>query len=463
MKTGKDLIAEAVRLQPLLMEHSERNEELNALAPEVVEAIHEAGFVGMWVPKDLGGPELSPRESIELVAALAYADPATSWVTMAAALSTGTGGAYLHEDAPETVFGGKDRFPIIAGQGTRTGTVHEVEGGYSLTGDWSFGSGIRHADFIHTAAADPDTGKAYIFVLPVKEEYLDASSWDVMGLIGTGSIDYKLRDVFVPKAFGYDMFTETALRGGGIFRIGTIQFALLGHTGFAIGVGRRLLDELAKLAQAGKGRPGQLASDGAFLEEYGRMEARLRLVHAGVAGDRGEPRRRRLRGDDAAEDARAPRAQQHDVRGVRRDELRHQDGGDADHPSRSAQPLHPGHDGRLDARHVLAAGAARLRSRARRPRAERALGVPRPRPRPGLALVPTPPARSSGAGGVVAPRRSGTGGRMVGCRPNSSTSCGTARWRTRTGSSTAGCPAMRSPSADAGWRRSRRSRSPGAR
>ncbi|OJX65892.1 MAG: hypothetical protein BGO95_05600 [Micrococcales bacterium 73-13] len=280
MKTGKDLIAEAVRLQPLLMEHSERNEELNALAPEVVEAIHEAGFVGMWVPKDLGGPELSPRDSIELVAALAYADPATSWVTMAAALSTGTGGAYLHEDALETVFGGKDRFPIIAGQGTRTGTVHEVEGGYSLTGDWSFGSGIRHADFIHTAAADPDTGKAYIFVLPVKEEYLDASSWDVMGLIGTGSIDYKLRDVFVPKAFGYDMFTETALRGGGIFRIGTIQFALLGHTGFAIGVGRRLLDELAKLAQAGKGRPGQLASDGAFLEEYGRMEARLRAGEA---------------------------------------------------------------------------------------------------------------------------------------------------------------------------------------
>jgi len=280
MKTGKDLIAEAVRLQPLLMEHSERNEELNALAPEVVEAIHEAGFVGMWVPKDLGGPELSPRDSIELVAALAYADPATSWVTMAAALSTGTGGAYLHEDALETVFGGKDRFPIIAGQGTRTGTVHEVAGGYSLTGDWPFGSGIRHADFINTAAADPDTGKAYIFVLPVKEEYLDASSWDVMGLIGTGSIDYKLRDVFVPKAFGYDMFTETALRGGGIFRIGTIQFALLGHTGFAIGVGRRLLDELAKLAQAGKGRPGQLASDGAFLEEYGRMEARLRAGEA---------------------------------------------------------------------------------------------------------------------------------------------------------------------------------------
>jgi len=279
--TTRDMVAEAKKLQPLLMKNSELHEELNALSPEVVEAINQSGLIGMWVPKALGGAELSPRESIEAVAALAYADPATSWVTMAAALSTGTGGAYLHEDALETVFGGVgDRFPVIAGQGTRAGTVHEVEGGYSLSGDWSFGSGIKHADFIHTAAADPDTGKAYIFVLPVKEEYLDDSSWDVMGLIGTGSIDYKLRDVFVPKAFGYDMFTEDALRGGGIFAIGTIQFAILGHTGFAIGVGRRLLDELAKLAQAGKGRLGQIGSDGAFLEEYARMEARLRSAQA---------------------------------------------------------------------------------------------------------------------------------------------------------------------------------------
>src|SRR6188768_1242847 len=46
----------------------------------------------------------------------------------------------------------------------------------------------------------------------------------------------------------------------------SIQFALLGHTGFAIGVGRRLLDELLKLVQSGKGRPGQIAGDGAFLE-----------------------------------------------------------------------------------------------------------------------------------------------------------------------------------------------------
>ena len=278
--TTRDLVAEAVRLQPLLMEHSEEHERLNALHPEVVEAIHEAGFVGMWVPKELGGLELSPRESIETVAALTYADPATAWVTMASALATGTGGAYLEESAVPRIFPAGERFPIIAGQGTRLQTAKRVEGGFLLSGDWFFGSGIKHADWIHTAAADPETGQAYIFVLENKPEYWDESSWDVMGLIGTGSIDYSLRDVFVPEDQSYDMFTETALRGGDVFRIGTIQFALLGHTGFAIGVGRRLLDELVKLAQAGKGRPGQIAGDGAFLEEYARQEARLRGARA---------------------------------------------------------------------------------------------------------------------------------------------------------------------------------------
>ena len=276
----RDLVAEAVSLQPLLMEHSERHEQLNAISPEVIAAIHESGLIGMWVPKELGGAELAPRESIEAIAALTYADPATAWITMASALATGTGGAYLEESAVPKIFGDTSRFPVIAGQGTRVQTAKKVDGGFELTGDWFFGSGIKHADFIHTAAADPESGQAYIFVLENKPEYWDDNSWDVMGLLGTGSIDYHLRDVFVPDDQCYDIFTETAHRGGGIFGIGTIQFALLGHTGFAIGVGRRLLDELLKLVQSGKGRPGQIAGDGAFLEEYARQEAKFRGARA---------------------------------------------------------------------------------------------------------------------------------------------------------------------------------------
>jgi len=277
---ARDLIAEAKRLQPLLMEHSEEHDDLNALSPEVVSALHESGVFGAWVPKELGGEELGPLESIELISTLAYADPATSWVYMAASLATGTGGAYAGEHAIPTVFPKGERFPVIAGQGTRAGKATKTEGGYLLSGDWSFGSGLKHADFIHTAGVVEETGEAKIFLLPVNEEYNDESSWDVLGLKGTGSIDYKLREVFVPEEFTYDMFTEDALRGGWIYKLGTIHFSLIGHTSFAIGVGRRLLDELLKLVAAGKGRPGQISGDGAFLEEYARTEAKFRSAVA---------------------------------------------------------------------------------------------------------------------------------------------------------------------------------------
>ena len=277
--TKRDLVAEAVRIQPLLMENSQRHDELNALSPEVVEALHEAGLFGMWVPAELGGSELSPRESLEVISTLAYADPATAWVVMAAALATGTGGAYADERALPRLFGG-ERFPVIAGQGTRLGTAKVAEGGYLLSGDWSFGSGLKHSGWVHTAAAIPETGEARIFLLPVEHAQLDESSWDVLGLKGTGSIDYHLRDVFVPEEFSYDMMLEEPRRGGQLFSIGTIKFSALCHSGWAIGAGRRLLDEVLKLAQAGKGRAGQLAKDAGFHAEVAKIEGKFRAARA---------------------------------------------------------------------------------------------------------------------------------------------------------------------------------------
>ena len=47
---------------------------------------------------------------------------------MAAGLAVGTGAAYLGDEAVAELFGG-ERFPVIAGQGTRPGTAVEQDGG----------------------------------------------------------------------------------------------------------------------------------------------------------------------------------------------------------------------------------------------------------------------------------------------------------------------------------------------
>ena len=58
--------------------------------------------------------------------------------------------------------------------------------------------------------------------------------------------------------------------------------ALLGHTGFTLGIGRRVLDELVDHVRAGKGRPGTLAESEAFREDYALAEGRLRAARAFV-------------------------------------------------------------------------------------------------------------------------------------------------------------------------------------
>ena len=101
----------------------------------VVAALHREKLYGMWVPRVLGGGELGPVESLQVIENVAQGDPSAGWVLMAAALAIGTGGAYLGDAAAQELFG-PDRFPVIAGQGTRPGTAISVDGGYSLRGSW---------------------------------------------------------------------------------------------------------------------------------------------------------------------------------------------------------------------------------------------------------------------------------------------------------------------------------------
>jgi alkylation response protein AidB-like acyl-CoA dehydrogenase len=275
-----DLVKAARELQPLLREHAPAGEAAGRLTEPVADALHDTGLFGMWVPEPLGGAELDPLSSLEVVQALAEGDPSAAWVLMAAALATGTGGAYLGEEAVATMFTGP-RFPVVAGQGTRPGRAVRDGPGYRLSGSWSFASGIKHAQWIHTLGIVEDTGESRIFVLPVEHAEL-VDNWDVMGLRATGSIDYRIEDVHVPAGFTHHGPTETPVRGGNLFRLGIIHFALIGHSGWALGVARRMLDDLAALVASKSGRPATLAESPHFHATYGEAEARWHAARAFV-------------------------------------------------------------------------------------------------------------------------------------------------------------------------------------
>jgi alkylation response protein AidB-like acyl-CoA dehydrogenase len=274
-------IERAKRVGALARENFERSEELGQLAPPVAEALHSEGLLGMWVPRTLrGGLELDPVTSLEVIENVSYGDPSAGWVLMAASLAIGTGAAYLKDDAVKELFSGS-RLPVIAGQGTRPGIARHTKGGFNLSGSWSFASGIKHGTHIHTLGLIEGTHEARIFVLPVDKAKL-IDNWDVLGLRATGSIDYTTDNVFVPDAYTHMATTEEPLRGGDLYRIGIIGFAGLCHSGWACGIGRRVLDELIQVVAEKAGRPGTLADSASFQEGFANVEAVMRSARAFV-------------------------------------------------------------------------------------------------------------------------------------------------------------------------------------
>jgi alkylation response protein AidB-like acyl-CoA dehydrogenase len=242
--------------------------------------LHDAGVFRLGIPRDLGGYEASPRQVIEVIEKLSYADASTGWAVMALQMITGTTAAYQGAEATAALFadGG---YHLMAGQGTRLGTAKKVDGGYLLTGSWSFASGLPHASHIHTAALVPETGQALIFTFP-KEQASVVDNWDVMGLRATGSIDYSTEELFVPEAYTYDVATKDSVHGGALYRVGLANMSGINHAGWALGVGRRLLDELRTLARKKSGAPGASVDTDQFAAEYAKAEATLRSARAFV-------------------------------------------------------------------------------------------------------------------------------------------------------------------------------------
>jgi alkylation response protein AidB-like acyl-CoA dehydrogenase len=279
----EEMMARLGQLDPLLRAEAEGSEASGRLSPRVEEALHEVGVWDIGMPRELGGGEFTPRQQIAAVETLARADASTAWVVMAVEMITGATAAYLGEDAWRELtapYGGDVR---AAGQGTKPGRAVAVEGGYLVSGSWQFASGLYHATHIHTAALDEQAGEMLVFTLP-KEQATLVDNWDVMGLRATGSIDYHLDEVFVPAEYVYPGPTTQPRVGGGLYRLGVANLAGIGHTGWALGVARRLLDEMQAIAAAKTGTPGAGVDTAEFHADYARAEASLRAARAWRSG-----------------------------------------------------------------------------------------------------------------------------------------------------------------------------------
>lgn len=282
----------AREMRPVFAAQAAANEARGALTGETLKALSDGGFLGMWIPREFGGIEAAPLEALGVVEELSYADGSTGWVFMALQVAMGSAAAFLPADTAKALFG-KGHWPLIAGQGAANGSGVVDGRGFRLSGKWAYGSGLLHSEWIHTGATVIENGvqrmrpdgklpEVRIFILPVKQATL-RGNWDVLGLRATGSVDYTIDDVHVPEEFTHMQTANVPIHGGSIFTLAIYGISCIGHTGFALGIGRRVLDELRAVATAATGRPQTLPQRGggeSFLEQFGIAEAKYRAARA---------------------------------------------------------------------------------------------------------------------------------------------------------------------------------------
>ena len=179
------------------------------------------------------------------------------------------------------------RVPKAASVFAPTGTATPVDGGFRLSGRWSFASGIRHSEWVTTGAwvagGEQSQRRQIRLVVPVSQVEIH-DNWQVMGLRGTGSCDYSVSDLFIPERFTWDPWADKPRRGGPASLLGRPGGVVTPHCGFALGVGQLALDSTVEMGQAKErgydGRSNPLSRREWFQRTLGQCDLRLRAARA---------------------------------------------------------------------------------------------------------------------------------------------------------------------------------------
>jgi alkylation response protein AidB-like acyl-CoA dehydrogenase len=277
---------------PVLERNAQRAEDERTLPAESVAALAEADLFRVALPRELGGGEADFATAIAVWEEIARADGSAGWTLMANGSGSAAASAYLSDDAVAKVFGG-DPAATVGGQFAPRGAGVREAGGWRVTGSYGFGSGSGHSRYVSAGFVPMENGAPVMLPsgLPdlrvgfvPREEIEFADGWHVMGLSGTGSYDYAVPGRFVPDGFHFPLFGREPLRGGetfrALFRLNMMPMTAAGHAAFALGVGRRALDEIRRESATRQrmGDPTPLAGRLTFQRGWAEADAKLRAA-----------------------------------------------------------------------------------------------------------------------------------------------------------------------------------------
>ena len=279
------VLARARAVLPRLESASDTIEASRRLGPAVVDALHDAALFRLLMPRFLDGGEVDPVTFVHVIEAVAQVDGSTAWCLCQAA-GCSMVGAYLTPEIAREIFGPRDAV-LAWGPGPDARAV-AVDGGYHVTGTWSFASGhgpILDTDGSPRRRADGSHDSRTMLFPSGSAEIVDV--WLVSGLRGTGSDAFTVSDLFVPHAYSVSRDDPAERRHpGALYCFPSGSLYAYGFAAVAMGLARTMLDAFVALARDKTPRGGRrtLRDNHVVQSQVAQAEARLRSARMFLVG-----------------------------------------------------------------------------------------------------------------------------------------------------------------------------------
>jgi len=244
------LLARARAIRDLLRKNA-RDADMNRRLPdENIRAMEEAGLFRVQRPRRYGGHQASLRTTLDVASEVARGCGSSAWVFTLA--NVGEWIVSLMPDAFQDEYFNSRAHPKTAGALATTGQGLRVDGGYKISGNWGYCSGILHADYAGGSFVMLDENGQMqgvgLAMIPMSEADLK-DTWHVVGMRGSGSNTFVVNDVFVPDhrilhvlpAIGGQYMSEKN-RTEALYRAAFVPVFALVLVGPFLGMARAALD-----------------------------------------------------------------------------------------------------------------------------------------------------------------------------------------------------------------------------
>jgi 3-hydroxy-9,10-secoandrosta-1,3,5(10)-triene-9,17-dione monooxygenase len=207
MTAGSAAVLDGVRdLLPTLRSRAEETERLRVVPDANVKELAETGFFRLLQPRRYDGLEADPADFYTAVKDIAGACGSTGWVSSVVGVHPWQ--VALFSDEAQQAVWGEDTDTRLSSSYAPTGKAMTTDGGFTLSGRWSFSSGCDHCQWVLLGGLVLNREGQVVdfrtFMVP-RSDYTVADVWNTVGLRGTGSNDVVVEDAFVPEAFTLSM------------------------------------------------------------------------------------------------------------------------------------------------------------------------------------------------------------------------------------------------------------------